>query len=70
MRTRGDANDAADPGPVLVDAPRTQVVVGRVPALGHLVLVLGARGARMLIGAAVIALVALAAIRAVRGRRR
>jgi signal peptidase I len=69
LHTRGDANEAPDPGPVLVDAPRTEVVVGRVPALGHVVIAIDGAGARAVLSAAVIALVALAALRMLRGRR-
>jgi hypothetical protein len=69
LHTRGDANEAPDPGPVLVDAPRTEVVVGHVPALGHVVLAVDGAGARAVLSAAVVALVALAALRTLRGRR-
>jgi signal peptidase I len=69
LHTRGDANAVPDPGPVLVDAPRTQVVVGHVPALGHVILAVDRSGTRLVASAAVVALVVLAALRELRGRR-
>jgi signal peptidase I len=68
VRTRGDANAHPDPGPVIITEQRTQVVVGHVPLLGHLVLAADAVGARVTLAIVVVGSLLLVLVRSARAR--
>jgi hypothetical protein len=70
VRTRGDANAEPDPGPIVITEPRTQVVVGRIPLLGHVALAANAVGIRVALLALVLASLTFAGIRVLLGRGR
>jgi signal peptidase len=65
VRTRGDANPAPDPETLLISSPRTTVVIGRVPSVGHVLLALGSGSARVLMSLMMVLLLAVAVLRIV-----
>jgi signal peptidase len=66
VRTRGDANPALDPEPLLIASPRTTVVIGRIPSAGRLVLALGSGIPRALTSLMIVLSLSVAILRAVR----
>jgi signal peptidase I len=69
VRTRGDANPSPDPQALVIAAPRTEVAIGHIPALGQVVLTAGRDRPRSLIRIAIVVLIAIGALRAVRAVR-
>lgn len=71
FRTKGDANDAIDPWKFQLDEPTQARVVSSVPYVGHGLMALQDRGARMLlIGGPAVLVAVLAFVDVFRDRRR
>lgn len=60
VRTQGDANEAPDPTSVSITDPRTTVVIGHIPRLGHMAVALD--DARWRVGIGLVVLGALVAV--------
>jgi signal peptidase I len=64
VRTQGDANETPDPASVSIAAPRTTVVIGHVPLLGHLAVALDDTRWRIGVGLLVVGALTSVVVRA------